>query len=91
MGADLHRDERGYRRSFATIDRSVETGGDAMTKCQYCGLMHEAICHRIKAIEYDESGFMIRRVEFHGPEVAFTVPAFTDQTPTPPGKVVPIK
>ena len=36
-------------------------------KCLHCGGYHETTCPRIKSIEYDASGYIIRRVEFHDP------------------------
>lgn len=35
-------------------------------KCQHCGMIHEATCPRIRAIEYHPDG-SVKRVEFHGP------------------------
>jgi hypothetical protein len=35
---------------------------DERVSCQYCGLMHDFMCPRIKSIEYD--GAAIRRIEF---------------------------
>lgn len=32
--------------------------------CEWCGMIHSALCPRIKSIEYE--GGMIKRIEFHG-------------------------
>lgn len=38
-----------------------------MSKCPHCGLIHETTCARIKAIEYQDNGVTVKRVEFHAP------------------------
>lgn len=39
---------------------------DATPKCMYCGeSFHKTVCPLIKSIEYEGSGFAIKRVEFH--------------------------
>lgn len=35
--------------------------------CQYCGMIHQSFCPRIKAIEYNADGVTVRRIEFHAP------------------------
>jgi hypothetical protein len=37
-----------------------------MNKCEYCGLIHEAVCPKVKSIEYNECG-TVKRVEFFAP------------------------
>lgn len=39
----------------------------AIQTCQYCGTIHEAICPRIKSIEYHPDGTTVRRIEFFAP------------------------
>jgi hypothetical protein len=42
-----------------------ETGtSNRIATCDYCGAIHRAVCPMIKAIEYFEDGFTIKRVEF---------------------------
>jgi hypothetical protein len=36
------------------------------TRCQWCGGFHTTFCSRVKAIEYYDGGFWIKRVEFWG-------------------------
>lgn len=33
-------------------------------KCRWCGMLHEAVCPKVKAIEYAEDGVTVKRVEF---------------------------
>jgi hypothetical protein len=35
-----------------------------MDSCPYCGMIHQAICPRIKAIEYYPDGISVKRIEF---------------------------
>lgn len=37
-------------------------------QCRWCGVMHGPLCPQVKAIEFDETGLIVRRVEFHGPQ-----------------------
>lgn len=37
-----------------------------MEKYQWCGMLHDAACPRVKALELNEDG-TVRRVEFHPP------------------------
>lgn len=51
-----------------------QTAGIVEVKhCQYCGALHETLCPKIKALEYDynedKTIRTIRRVEFFPPEV----------------------
>lgn len=32
--------------------------------CQWCGGDHDALCPRVKSIEYHEGGIFVKRVEF---------------------------
>lgn len=37
-------------------------------KCKYCNMIHDGVCPRVSALEYDANGNLIR-VEFHNPAV----------------------
>lgn len=34
------------------------------SRCQWCGGFHTTFCPRVKAIEYYDGGFWVKRVEF---------------------------
>lgn len=36
--------------------------------CPHCGMIHQTTCPRIKAIEYQQDGITVKRIEFHGPQ-----------------------
>jgi hypothetical protein len=38
-----------------------------MNNCPHCGMIHQTTCPRIKAIEYNQDGVTVKRVEFHAP------------------------
>lgn len=42
------------------IDRS----GADVTACRWCGAFHDGICPRVRAVEFDETGSVMIRVEF---------------------------
>lgn len=46
-----------------------------MNTCPHCGMIHQATCPRIKAIEYNQDG-TVKRVEFHAPQpvAGLTIP-----------------
>lgn len=39
-----------------------------MTTCPHCGMIHQTTCPRIKAIEYNQDGVTVKRIEFHAPQ-----------------------
>lgn len=38
-----------------------------MNSCPHCGMIHQTTCPRIKAIEYNQDGITVKRIEFHAP------------------------
>lgn len=39
-----------------------------LTRCCWCGAPHGPLCPHVKAIEFDETGLVVKRVEFHAPQ-----------------------
>lgn len=37
-------------------------------KCRWCGQPHGHVCPYVKAIEFDSTGLVVKRVEFHDPQ-----------------------
>jgi hypothetical protein len=46
----------------------MSTGINDPNRCQWCGGYHQSFCPRVKAIEYQNDGIFIKRVEFWPPE-----------------------
>jgi hypothetical protein len=62
-------------------NRMTDTGTSVYrdpTCCQWCGGYHTTFCPRVKAIEYYDGGFWIKRVEFWavGEIPAYPVPPY---------------
>jgi len=49
------------------------TNSPNFTPCIHCGMIHGAICSRIKAIEYHQDG-SVKRVEYHEPRPLVSFP-----------------
>ena len=71
------------------------SGQNPPTNCRWCGSIHGPLCPSVKAIEYDETGLIVRRVEFHSPQPfnppfgwpwsSWGDPRFTAAAPQPAG------
>jgi hypothetical protein len=48
----------------------METPNGPDRQCPWCGLIHPAMCPRIKAIDYE--GGLIKRIEFHSPALGMS-------------------
>ena len=59
-----------------------------MNTCPHCGMIHQATCHRIKAIEYNADGVTVKRIEFHAPQPITTgFPTVNIRLPDAPSNV----
>jgi hypothetical protein len=59
-------------REGQMIENIISENAWKQASCPHCGMIHQTTCPRIKAIEYNQDGATVKRIEFHAPEKVVT-------------------